>query len=89
MIIVCLGALFFHSSVPTDFALEQGTLDPRLDFTVGRRDIDMNGWGVNVGKDWRAIAFSGDNQLLALVKKKEVAVWRMTTGKRVLHLQRA
>jgi len=47
---------------------------------------NSEGW-LNVGKDWRAIAFSQDNKLLALVKEGEVAVWRMTTGKRVLHLQ--
>lgn len=27
-------------------------VDPRLDYTVGRRGIDYNGWGENVGKDW-------------------------------------
>lgn len=29
-----------------------GRLDPRLDYTVGRRDIDFNGWGKMIGKDW-------------------------------------
>lgn len=28
------------------------TLDPRVDYTVGRRGIDLNGFGVNPGKDW-------------------------------------
>lgn len=27
-------------------------LDPRLDWKVGRRGIDYNGWGVMPGKDW-------------------------------------
>ncbi|MEA1787450.1 RagB/SusD family nutrient uptake outer membrane protein [Arenibacter sp. GZD96] len=27
-------------------------VDPRLDFTVGRRGIDYNGWGEMIGKDW-------------------------------------
>ncbi len=47
---------------------------------------NSQGW-LKVGKDWETIAFSGDNKLLTLVKEKEVAVWRMTTGERVLHLQ--
>ncbi len=29
-----------------------GELDPRVDFTIGRRGLDMNGFGVNIGKDW-------------------------------------
>ncbi len=29
-----------------------GPLDPRLDYTVGRRGIDYNGWDINPGKDW-------------------------------------
>jgi hypothetical protein len=29
-----------------------GPLDPRLDYTVGRRGIDYNGFGLMVGKDW-------------------------------------
>ncbi len=38
--------------VPTPFTNHAGNLDPRIDFTVGRRDIDINGWGRNIGKDW-------------------------------------
>ncbi len=34
------------------FTLHTGPLDPRLDYTVGRRGIDYNGWDVNPGKDW-------------------------------------
>lgn len=34
------------------FTPETRPLDPRLDYTVGRRGIDYNGWGVMVGKDW-------------------------------------
>lgn len=34
------------------FTPETGMLDPRLDYTVGRRGIDYNGWGVMVGQDW-------------------------------------
>ncbi|MEC8832270.1 MAG: RagB/SusD family nutrient uptake outer membrane protein, partial [Bacteroidota bacterium] len=29
-----------------------GPLDPRLDYTVGRRGIDYNGFGVMVGQEW-------------------------------------
>lgn len=39
-----------NSSEP--FTLHTGTLDPRLDFTVGRRGIQFNGWGLMPGKDW-------------------------------------
>ncbi len=44
--------------IPTDFTLHTGSLDPRLDYTVGRRAIDFNGWGVNVGKDWIRASFA-------------------------------
>lgn len=40
------------------FATHTGPLDPRLDYTVGRRGIDFNGWGVNVGKDWIRAGFA-------------------------------
>lgn len=33
------------------FTPHQGNLDPRIDYTVGRRGIDFNGWGINPGKD--------------------------------------
>ena len=34
------------------FTPHTGNLDPRLDYTVGRRGIEYNGWGVNPGKEW-------------------------------------
>ena len=34
-----------------------GTLDPRLDYTVGRRGIDYNGYGAMGGKDWVRASF--------------------------------
>ncbi len=34
------------------FTLHTGPLDPRLDYTVGRRGIDYNGYGLNPGKNW-------------------------------------
>ncbi len=37
-----------------------GTLDPRLDWTVGRRGIPYYDWGVHPGKDWiRKIDYGG------------------------------
>ncbi|MDF0708290.1 RagB/SusD family nutrient uptake outer membrane protein [Flagellimonas okinawensis] len=40
--------------VATDdpFTPHTGPLDPRLDYTVGRRGIDYNGFGVMVGQEW-------------------------------------
>lgn len=40
------------------FTPETGPLDPRLDYTVGRRGIDFNGWGINPGKDWIRASFA-------------------------------
>ena len=34
-----------------------GTLDPRADFTVGRRGIDYNGYGPHIGKEWIRASF--------------------------------
>lgn len=35
------------------FTPEAGNLDPRIDYTIGRRGIDYNGWGVHPGQDWQ------------------------------------
>ena len=35
-----------------------GPLDPRLDYTVGRRGIEYNGYGVHPGKDWIRASFA-------------------------------
>ena len=40
------------------FTPHAGTLDPRLDFTVGRRGIDYNGYGPHIGKDWIRASFA-------------------------------
>lgn len=40
------------------FTPEAGPLDPRLDYTVGRRGIDYNGYGVNPGKEWVRNSFA-------------------------------
>ena len=34
------------------FTPHAGPLDPRIDYTIGRRGIDYNGWGPAVGADW-------------------------------------
>ena len=39
------------------FTLHTGNLDPRLDYTAGRRGIDYNGWGPAAGKDWIRASF--------------------------------
>ena len=43
--------------IPTDFTPHTGPLDPRLDYTVGRRGIQYNGYGVMTGKDWIRASF--------------------------------
>ncbi|MDC6352729.1 RagB/SusD family nutrient uptake outer membrane protein [Zeaxanthinibacter sp. PT1] len=40
------------------FTPETGPLDPRLDYTVGRRGIDYNGYGEHIGKDWIRASFA-------------------------------
>ena len=41
----------YESADPT-FIPYGGTIDPRLDWTVGRRGIPYLDWGKNPGKDW-------------------------------------
>jgi len=51
---------YSDNHVATDYGLtsedpftpETGPLDPRLDYTVGRRGIQYNGYGINPGADW-------------------------------------
>ena len=40
------------------FTKHTGPLDPRIDYTIGRRDVDYNGFGNNPGKDWIRAAFA-------------------------------
>ena len=40
------------------FTLPTATVDPRLDFTVGRRGVDYNGYGLHEGKGWIRANFS-------------------------------
>lgn len=57
---------FQDNHVVNDYGIESeasftphtGPLDPRLDFTVGRRGIDYNGYGVHIGKEWIRASFA-------------------------------
>ena len=40
------------------FTMHTGTLDPRADYTVGRRGIDYNGYGEHIGSDWIRATFA-------------------------------
>ena len=40
------------------FTAHTGPLDPRIDYTVGRRAIDYNGYGPHIGKDWIRASFA-------------------------------
>jgi tetratricopeptide (TPR) repeat protein len=44
---------------PTPFTVHTGPVDPRLDFTVGRRDLDWNGFGRFVGQSWIRVQANG------------------------------
>ena len=54
------------TDVTSDYGVESadaftpfaGNLDPRADYTVGRREIDYNGYGRHVGKDWIRASFN-------------------------------
>lgn len=45
--------------IPTVFTVHAGPLDPRLDYTVGRRDINFNGFGRNPGFAWVRVQSAG------------------------------
>jgi len=55
-----------QQDVASDYGIESaeaftphtGTLDPRADYTVGRRSIDYNGYGEHVGHDWIRATFA-------------------------------
>ena len=40
------------------FTPHAGNLDPRIDYTVGRRGVDYNGYGDHIGKDWIRASFA-------------------------------
>ena len=57
---------YSENHVATDYGIESeqaftpetGPLDPRLDYTVGRRGIQYNGYGINPGKEWVRNSFA-------------------------------
>lgn len=57
---------FNQTDIANDYGVESadaftphtGPLDPRIDYTVGRRGIDYNGYGLHVGKDWIRASFA-------------------------------
>jgi hypothetical protein len=60
-----LGEDYNKTDVKNDAGLESsdpfephtGTLDPRLDYTAGRRGINYNNWDINPGKSWVRAGF--------------------------------
>ncbi|MCF6222521.1 MAG: RagB/SusD family nutrient uptake outer membrane protein, partial [Flavobacteriaceae bacterium] len=54
-----------NTDVKNDYGIGSGDaftpstaeLDPRLDYTVGRRGIDYNGWDIHPGKEWIRAGF--------------------------------
>ncbi|MGB6152337.1 MAG: RagB/SusD family nutrient uptake outer membrane protein, partial [Pricia sp.] len=83
---------YADTDVTSDYGIESsepftpfaGALDPRVDYTAGRRGIDYNGFGPNPGKAWIRAAF-GDISGPYLPKKNiyqadEVDVNRGTGG---------
>ncbi len=74
---------YMNSPITTDQGIESnqpftpytGTLDPRLDWSVGRRGIPMLDWGVHPGKAWvRTQVNSGP------YTAKKLLVWQATAG---------
>jgi len=76
---------FNQTDVNSDFGIESseaftlftGPLDPRADYTVGRRGIDYNGYGEHIGNDWIRAEFSDISG--SYLPKKNV-YWNGETG---------
>ncbi|RNC92884.1 MAG: RagB/SusD family nutrient uptake outer membrane protein [Allomuricauda sp.] len=49
-----------------------GNLDPRADYTVGRRGIDYNGYGAHVGESWIRAKFANNDLSGPYLPKKNV-----------------
>lgn len=64
------------------FTPYQGTLDSRLDWTVGRRGIPFRDWGVHPGKAWVRNQFNAGpyNVIKNIVEKARVATDRGSGG---------
>jgi len=48
----------YNITADAAFDVPSATVDPRLDFTVGRRGVDYNGYGLHAGKSWIRANFS-------------------------------
>lgn len=74
-----------QTDVTSDFGIESadpftpfaGNLDPRADYTVGRRAIDYNGYGAHVGKDWIRASF---NDISGTYLPKKNVYWAEDAG---------
>ncbi len=74
-----------QTDVTSDFGIDSsepftpfaGPLDPRADYTVGRRGIDYNGYGENVGNDWIRAEYTDISG--SYLPKKNV-YWKGETG---------
>lgn len=65
------------------FTIATDPVDPRLDFTVGRRGIPCKDWGINRGSNWIRKQSEGGPYLTALkpfFNKKELYSLSTTTG---------
>ncbi len=59
----------------TAFTPDAGTLDPRLDWTVGRRGLPYHDWGLHPGQDWiRDQNYSGP------YAPKKMITWKSTSA---------
>lgn len=71
---------FNQSDVTSDWGLVDtdpftpfaGNLDPRADYTVGRRGIDYNGYGAHVGESWIRAKFANNDLSGPYLPKKNV-----------------
>jgi starch-binding outer membrane protein, SusD/RagB family len=59
------------------FVPDAGTLDPRLDWTVGRRGIPYLDWGIHPGNDWIREQSSGGpySPIKNLIKKSQIGTF--------------
>jgi hypothetical protein len=58
------------------FTPDQGTIDPRLDWTIGRRGIPYKDWGIDPGEAWT----EGQQEYGPYLPKK-MLYWHATMGK--------
>jgi len=64
------------------FTTYVGTLDPRLDWTVGRRGIPYLDWGVHPGADWQRDQASGGpySPIKTIIHKYQVGTYTDRSG---------